>query len=928
MSLADFLDWLGRPGNAVRNIATGNVEGAARNIGNFALDPLDVFLPGDAINLVREQDDVSGKDLLDTYGLTTKGQSGIGSTLAGIGVELATDPLTYLGAGVIGKGASLATKGISDTAKAVLPAEHYASAAQGMSKAGDWAADTFNWHRMTPEQQAKIEGAAAVSGQSMAAQDPVLRKMFAGTTKEDHQAAADILQNIDRSQQGTVKMLSPRVEGWGTVQEQVQRLEPVIRARLAALPAGAEPNRVRALVTQAVEHGGTQWDEGIKGNVFMRPELYETPQGYKTVGQIQDELKALGGANINATTADAQAFAQAQGWNQRTDLVPHAYTQRDFGDLGAAVQGAGKPSAVQARTLKTDQEFIDHLNATDLAGKPEQAAVAAERQKSLVTDLPQLMAQRASQQGRMLQKAQMMQDVVPGSVLAQKGDLAKVKKTLEDWVQKSTDPAERDFARQAMVVMDGLPERGFKQGLLAEVNAHFKKAATMGVGVIKPAFLMRNRFSDAFMQAGGSGKPLQEVLFDPGFLRSVNPGNFLRDMGSAFGEYGAQVMGKKMPGLGDDVAKSLDNVEQAFAASNGRRDEMLRILQAQDPITADAVRGGIIGGDPTHKDELLKVLAPGGKEENLFSRLWNAPAKANAVLEERMRLGAYKALRQSMPHEQALTEVNKRMLNYRQISEGNRLLRDVIPFAAFQTGILPQIAKSPLMLSAASATMGTPDQQDPLYPWMEGKVNLPLGLDEKGNPQYAVSLGLPFESLDMIPTKASDVWPTFFSMANPAIKTLGATFTGEDPYFRTPYGSYDKLPKTLQAMGLGEENGSGGALGDYINRIRGTGATLPFESFVGFGHMETWLDPRLSATDAALKTATGVRPVSVDPDLAERQQIEGWLKDHPREVKSYQQYYTTEPNAEIDRMLADFRAAKDRLKEKRKAEQMAGLATP
>jgi hypothetical protein len=83
------------------------------------------------------------------------------------------------------------------------------------------------------------------------------------------------------------------------------------------------------------------------------------------------------------------------------------------------------------------------------------------------------------------------------------------------------------------------------------------------------------------------------------------------------------------------------------------------------------------------------------------------------------------------------------------------------------------------------------------------------------------------------------------------------------------------------------------------------------------------LDPRLSAGETTAKLLTGIRPVSVDPDLAERQQIEDWLKAHPREVKSYQQYYTTEPNAEIDKMLADFRAAKDRLKEKRKAAELA-----
>lgn len=82
-------DSLDKPGRAVRGLLGGRPEEA------LAAVPF-----SDALGLTNHENRVSGSELLRQMGIDAG--DGLGGTLAGMGVEMATDPLTWAGAGIGG----------------------------------------------------------------------------------------------------------------------------------------------------------------------------------------------------------------------------------------------------------------------------------------------------------------------------------------------------------------------------------------------------------------------------------------------------------------------------------------------------------------------------------------------------------------------------------------------------------------------------------------------------------------------------------------------------------------------------------------------------------------------------------------------------------------------------------------------------------
>lgn len=190
---------------------------------------------------------------------------------------------------------------------------------------------------------------------------------------------------------------------------------------------------------------------------------------------------------------------------------------------------------------------------------------------------------------------------------------------------------------------------------------------------------------------------------------------------------------------------------------------------------------------------------------------------------------------------------------------------------------------------------------------MEGKLNIGIGKDDAGNSQYASGFGLPFESLNQIPGSFRDLKRNVIGSSNPVLKSLWAATSGEDPYFETPYGSYDKLP------GYGEA----GDVGRAYNMAAGTGLIQPLDSPLRF--LDQLLDERRGAGTKALDLLTGAKVVNVDPDLALQQQLQEALKENP-DVRQYRGYYADEGDDATQALIRAYQDAKARMKAKRKKE--------
>ncbi|MCK4500472.1 hypothetical protein KAU11_08235 [Candidatus Babeliales bacterium] len=97
-TLNNFLQYISRGGYVARNLMSGNIQGAARQVGDIIGDTIDAAVPIDLIpEFSREQDYMEFSDVLDSnFGFLGKMDDGaLRSTVDFVG-GIATDPLTYL----------------------------------------------------------------------------------------------------------------------------------------------------------------------------------------------------------------------------------------------------------------------------------------------------------------------------------------------------------------------------------------------------------------------------------------------------------------------------------------------------------------------------------------------------------------------------------------------------------------------------------------------------------------------------------------------------------------------------------------------------------------------------------------------------------------------------------------------------------------
>jgi hypothetical protein len=158
-----------------------------------------------------------------------------------------------------------------------------------------------------------------------------------------------------------------------------------------------------------------------------------------------------------------------------------------------------------------------------------------------------------------------------------------------------------------------------------------------------------------------------------------------------------------------------------------------------------------------------------------------------------------------------------------------------------------------------------------------------------------------------------DVQKNLVGSSHPLLKSAFAAVSGEDPYFETPYGSYDKIP------GIG----SAGDVGRAYNKLAGTGLIQPIDSILRLLGDAT--DERHGVAERLADTLTGINIASVDPDLALQQQLQQELMRNP-DILRYQSFYSPHRDPEAIELMQQYQDAKGRVKAKRGASDFTDQA--
>jgi hypothetical protein len=889
--LGSFLDELALGGYATRNIAAalGNLiqgdttgfadrlEGAGRNALDFGGNLIDAVAPGDWIKPTsRAQDKPEFSDLIGGMddGWAKFGVNLVGNTL--------TDPLSLVPGAVVAKGLGGVGRAVGAGVKAadkILPgtADVARNALLGTKSALGWLKPAM------PEAQEALEQASNAKSLTNQAGQAEVQRILKGTTDQERQDVFDILQNIGRSPTGVVGQLAPiQATGFMTPAHQLEEF-----SRRAAM-TGKDPahiQRLNEIAQQLIPYTHNQWAEGVQKGVF-------SPN--RGVAEIPD---ALGNTIKEPWEIDAE------------QMSPGLYAQRTWQD--AAEQGlpaGGGMQATKPRELHTGQDIADELALGGMA-----------RGTTLESDIGNVAAQRAGQQANLVSRAALMKSLLGPNFkhISDPDNIAEMNEIIAN--MRGVDPEGAKLIEHAY---KGLPAQGNLMAALHSASRVFKPAAVAGVGIPRVGSIVKNLtgFPQQLAMQGEWKEAGRQIARTPATL--------------------AEAARKTVQGYGGNlpataIGKDADAIEAAFAAGGGRADNVIQHLEAQGRgDLADALEHGAIDGfisaevaqnNIRNSGFVKNTLGKFGVSEAGKERIGNAldaPGRGFQGAEQAGRLATFKSMRedlmaQGVPREEAARQAAERVSNalysYETTTPENRALRTVIPFGAFQTNAIRQganfLAKNPAAAVAASSALGQHDN-GPVYPSMQGKLNIPLGMDETGHQGYITSLGLPLEALGNIPNPSADL-PDFgrqieqdiVGSSHPLLKTAYETTSSRNPFFGTDSG-YDRI--------AGQ---SAGATGRVFNKLAGTGLIQPLTSPVG--QIGNLLDDRGTLPEDLLGLLTGARIAHVDEDVALRQQLDEALKRNP-EIKSYTNFYAEGDNPEAEDLLRQQAEAKKRIRQKRK----------
>lgn len=887
------LRFIGRPGYAVRNLLTGNVEGAYRQGADFLGDIADAGLPGDWVpEFSRRGENGGPNDYTEGSDLIGGMKPGLGKLAADIGIGLVTDPLTFLGVGLAGgavKGAAAATKGakaltfgvpFSDKLRVAIPgteslltglgntASKVSKAAdaipgvpkfkEGLKELGHGVRSTFAAMKPTQEiaeraSDAKAAGRNVGQAASMAGVE-ALSKYAPDIQEKAFYLLQDVIGEGDKFKRLNV---STSASGLGVKAEQVAAIE----RRLALAPWDETTKEaVRAASIDASDFFRTQFGQGVQGAVLKAPTV-------------------LDDAGLPKPLTEGAA---------PVDYVPRMWESEEaaktFGGENAALPGVIKP-----RSIKDADELVEMLNSG----------------RKVETNLGKIAGQYGQSMGRAYQAAQLGKKTLGDKFVALSDDASR--SAMGEAIDGLRKAGDLDSAKTLEVAFKGLRPRKPIMSALAKVNSRFKQAATAGFIIPRINFTVRNVMANTM---SALSNPESRAITGQAIKRA--PGDIL----------GAIAEGLRDIGIAAIPESRYAAITKAARQSDGTRAGMLANIT--DPRMRSAVEHGVLDSGFIDIEKLAGKLNRDPGIKNVLD--WTSTIAQSA--EQRMRFGMFDDLLTANPKmdpRDAARITTETLFDYDYASEANRLFRDIVPFGQFSAKAIPQAAKflaeQPSALAAIRPLYTQDSADSPLPGYLQRQPVVPLGDDEQGDPQYLAGLGLPFEALGQLPNPSDNMMDALaqtrqgiLGQVTPPLKSLGAAMFGVDPMFGTPFGSYDKAPEVLQALGADEH----GAVGRAYQMLASTGLIQPLASPVGY--LSGMMDDRKSAGDKALGALTGVRIQSVDETKALQQMLTEYLKRNP-DVKSFSKLYSRSEDPEVQALLSELEAVKRRMRDKKAAAQ-------
>ena len=854
-----FLDWANGVGEIPLNLFRGRPGAAGRKLIDTVSSIPDAALPGNWIpELSEEEDSVTASDVLGIDPM----QNPAGAKIANLVGGTLTNPLTYFGV----RGGQLRA-GAPFNANAVVP---------GVSEA--------------------VTGAKRLTGQAWNKVPESIRTPLEDSARVTGDGARRTLNYLDVPAEGD-ELLARSASAGSIAQRAGQAEVERLYKPLTELERGIVGDFSHGIARNGVTDR-TKW-QALEDVGDLDAYIANNGGRVDVVKQAIADRRSLMGTYLDE---GIEAGAYKQGAKADDDYIKRQMSGSYFNDVDIV----DRPLAARDKTLKTNRDLLRFMQE--------------EKGANLEFDALKADAARTSNQGRLVQKAQLARKLTKNDTLnlSDEGANAAVDKAIAG-MASSPERGMRDYAYKLQQAWKGTPPRGkdwFSQGLLL-ANKTFKSAATFGVVLPRVGFNFGNRLSGTLGQIVANPDARRTILEStkrfPGDLAGAYKDGLiaLRESLEAFDSDLMKTMGSALPKGGErrtQLSRSMEAIENAFKASGGSSKKARELLaQAENgPALTAALDHGVLDNFVSSENLLSRMAGNTSWTKTKDLMMW--PAHIAQGVEQRMRLGTFMDMYGKVPDAQAGRAIKDTFLDYSVPGQANRTFRDIIPFGAFISQNIKQqakfIAEKPGVAAAAGQLFGD-DGDMPKYPWLDQQLAIPTGLDEQGNPQYISSLRLPIEGLTAVPGFAGDdLWRDLVGNSQPMLKTAISYAADKDPFTGRDFGGYDKI--------MGE---SAGPLGRAYNVVMGTGLTQAVGT--PLKQIENLIDDRKSPLERAGQFLTGIRNTSVDPDSAKKQRIEQYLEANP-DVRQYQGYYQTGEDEGLDNLLKDLRSAKDRLAEKRK----------